>query len=323
MKKIFNKIRNIVAISLLAPIIGFSNEGSKKSDNELRIGYQKSDPVFIIIKQNGTLEKKLESLGIKVSWYEFPAGPQMLEGLNVGSIDFGTVGETPPIFAQAANAKIKYIGYKPASPKAEAIVVQENSSIKSVSDLKGKKVALNKGSNVHYLLVKALEDAGLKYSDIQPVFLAPSDARAAFQQGSVDAWVIWDPFLSAAETTIKAKVIKNGENIVNNYQFYLAEENYAAKNPKVIDEIFKELKNVDKWVVENPKEAAKVLSSVNGLDINALEIALQRAVFDTDYLNSKVIADQQKIADTFSDLKLIPKKLDIKSVVWIPEQKNK
>lgn len=320
MRNIIKKIRNLALVSLILPVIGFSEDITKKEENELRVGYQKSDPVFIIIKQNGTLEKKLESLGVKVSWFEFPAGPQMLEGLNVGSIDFGTVGETPPIFAQAANAKIKYIGYKPGSPKAEAIVVQENSSIKSVLDLKGKKVALNKGSNVHYLLVKALEEAGLKYSDIQPVFLAPSDARAAFQQGSVDAWVIWDPFLSAAETTIKAKVIKDGENLVNNYQFYLAEESYAAKNPKVIEAIFKELRNVDKWVKQNPKEAAKILSSVNGLDINALEIALQRATFDTSYLNDKVILDQQKIADTFSNLKLIPKQIDIKSVVWLPEE---
>ena len=322
MRKILNKIKNIATISLLVPILGFSNESVKKADNELRIGYQKSDPVFIIIKQEGSLEKKLSSLGINVSWYEFPAGPQMLEGLNVGSIDFGTVGETPPIFAQAANAKITYVGYKPSSPKSEAIIVQENSAIKSVADLKGKKIALNKGSNVHYLLVKALEDAGLKYSDIQPVFLAPSDARAAFQSGNVDAWVIWDPFLAAAETTIKAKIIKNGENIVNNYQFYLAEESYASKNPKVIDAIFQELRNVDKWVIQNPKEAAKILTSVNGLDINALEKALPRSQYDTNYLNEKVIADQQKIADTFYDLKLIPKKLDIKSVVWLPENKK-
>ena len=322
MRKILNKIKNIAAVALLVPVLGFSNEGSKKANNELRIGYQKSDPVFILIKQEASLEKKLEPLGIKVSWYEFPAGPQMLEGLNVGSIDFGTVGETPPIFAQAANAKITYVGYKPSSPKSEAIIVQENSTIKSVADLKGKKVALNKGSNVHYLLVKALEDAGLKYSDVQPVFLAPSDARAAFQQGSVDAWVIWDPFLAAAETSIGAKVIQDGTNTVNNHQFYLAEESYAVRRPDVVAIIFDELKKVNDWAVSKPKEVANALAPLTGLDVVTLEKALERGGYGISYLNDKVITEQQKIADTFYDLKLIPKKLDIKSVVWLPENKK-
>ena len=322
MTRILKKIRNIIAVALLVPAIGFSAENEKKADNQLRIGYQKSDPVFILLKKEGTLEKRLAPLGINVSWIEFPAGPQMLEGLNVGSIDFGTVGETPPIFAQAANAKITYIGYEPPAPRGEAIVVPANSNIKSVADLKGKKVVLNKGSNVHYLLVKALENAGLKYSDVETVFLAPADARAAFERGSVDAWVIWDPFLAAAETKIEAKILKDGTSLVNNYQFYLAEESYANKNQKVIAAIFEELKKVDTWVLKEPKEAAKILSSINGLDISALEKALPRSEFDTNYLNEKVIADQQKIADTFYDLKLIPKKLDIKSVVWLPEQKK-
>lgn len=321
MKNIVKKIKNILAVGLIIPAIGFSAENDKKAD-ELRIGYQKSDPAFVLLKNGSYLENRLASLGVKVSWLEFPAGPQMLEGLNVGSIDFGTVGETPPIFAQAANAKITYVGYKPASPKAEAIIVQENSPIKSVAELKGKKVALNKGSNVHYLLVKALENAGLKYSDIQPVFLAPSDARAAFESGNVDAWVIWDPFLAAAELTIKAKTIKDGTSLVNNYQFYLAEESYASKKPEIVAIIFEELAKIDKAIANDPTSAAKTLSSINGLDAQALEKALSRATFSTHYLNDEVVKDQQKIADTFYDLKLIPKKLDIKSVVWIPEQKK-
>ena len=322
MKRILKKIRNIIAVALLVPAIGFSAENEKKADNQLRIGYQKSDPVFILLKKEGTLEKRLAPLGINVSWIEFPAGPQMLEGLNVGSIDFGTVGETPPIFAQAANAKITYIGYKPASPKSEAIIVQKDSSIKSVADLKGKKVVLNKGSNVHYLLVKALENAGLKYSDVETVFLAPADARAAFERGSVDAWVIWDPFLAAAETSIGAKVLKDGTNTVNNHQFYLAEESYASKRPDVVAAIFDELRKINDWAIAKPSEAAKALQPVTGLDYTTFEKSIQRGGFGISYLNDKVIAEQQKIADTFYDLKLIPKKLDIKSVVWIPENKK-
>ncbi|QEZ90225.1 aliphatic sulfonate ABC transporter, periplasmic substrate-binding protein (plasmid) [Aliarcobacter cibarius] len=322
MKNIIKKVRNIALISLLIPAIGFGKELDKKVEDEVRIGYQKYG-TLILLKASGELEKRLAPLGVKVTWSEFPAGPQLLEGLNVGGVDFGTTGETPPIFAQAANAKIKYIGYEPPAPRGEAIVVQSNSSIKTVADLKGKKVVLNKGSNVHYLLVKALEKAGLKYSDVETVFLAPADARAAFERGSVDAWVIWDPFLAAAETSIGAKVIQDGTNTVNNHQFYLAEENYASKRPDVVAAIFDELKKVNDWAVTKLKEVANALAPLTGLDSITLEKALERGGYGINYLNEKVITEQQKIADTFYDLKLIPKKLDIKSVVWQPEQKNK
>ena len=148
----------------------------------LRIGFQKSASLLALQKSQGTLEKRLAPLGVAVKWVEFPAGPQLLEGLNVGAVDVGFVGEAPPIFAQAAGAKFVYIGNDPAAPEAEAIVVPKDSPIKAVADLKGKKVALNKGSNVHYLLVQARwKRRGLKYSDIQPVFLPPADARAAFE----------------------------------------------------------------------------------------------------------------------------------------------
>src|SRR5471030_965299 len=165
----------------------------------LRIGYQKSATTLVLLKGEGSLEKSLAAQGVNVKWTEFPGGPQLLEGLNVGAIDFGYTGETPPVFAQAAGAKLVYVANEPPAPTSEAILVPKDSPIKSVQELKGKKVVLNKGSNVHYLLVRALEDAGLKYTDVQTVFLPPADARAAFERGSVDAWVIWDPYQAAAE----------------------------------------------------------------------------------------------------------------------------
>jgi sulfonate transport system substrate-binding protein len=138
----------------------------------LRIGYQKYG-TLTVLKGSASLEKRLAPLGVEVKWTEFPAGPQLLEGLNVGSVDFGTTGEAPPIFAQAAGADLLYVGNEPAAPAGEAIVVPKGSALKSVADLKGKKIVLNKGSNVHYLLVKLLEKAGLAYKDVEVVFLAP------------------------------------------------------------------------------------------------------------------------------------------------------
>src|SRR5271166_1311522 len=138
---------------------------AQNADNVLRIGYQKYG-TLVLLKARGSLEKRLAPLHVEVKWTEFPAGPQLLEGLNVGSIDFGTVGEAPPIFAQAAGADLIYVGNEPPASAAEAIVVPNTSSIKSLAELRGKKIALNKGSNVHYLLVKLLEKGGVKYSEI-------------------------------------------------------------------------------------------------------------------------------------------------------------
>lgn len=308
---------------LLVGVIGTSFSGTAFAAGDvLRIGYQKYG-TLILLKARGTLEQRLAPLGVSVNWTEFPAGPQLLEGLNVGSIDFGTVGETPPIFAQAANAQITYIGYEPPAPGGEAIVVPKDSPLKSVLDLKGKKVVLNKGSNVHYLLVRALEQAGLKYSDVEVVFLPPADARAAFERGSVDAWVIWDPFLAAAETSIGARVLKDGRSTVNNHQFYLAERTYAARSPDVIAIVFDELKKVDEWAQTKPKEVAAALAPLTGLNAPTLELAVTRGGYGVNYLNDKVIGEQQKIADTFYNLKLIPKPLSIREAVWLPQEIKK
>ena len=246
-----------------------------------------------------------------MKWVEFPAGPQLLEGLNVGSVDVGFVGEAPPIFAQAAGAQFVYIGNDPAAPEAEALVVPKDSPLKTVADLKGKKVALNKGSNVHYLLVKLLEKHGLKYSDIQPVFLPPADARAAFEKGAVDAWVIWDPFLAAIEKQTGARILADGKGVVNNYAYYLAERGFVTKNPKVISELFADTVERGRWLKANIDQAATLIAPLQGLDVEVGKLSLQRYQFGVAPLTAAVAAEQQKIADVFTELKLIPKAIRV------------
>jgi ABC-type nitrate/sulfonate/bicarbonate transport systems, periplasmic components len=141
--------RGLVALFAAAVSFGAITQAQAES---LRIGYQKYG-TLVLLKAKGTLEKRLAEQGVQVQWTEFPGGPQLLEGLNVGSIDFGVTGETPPVFAQAAGADLLYVAYEPPAPHSEAILVPKGSPIQSVKELKGKKVALNKGSNVHYLLV--------------------------------------------------------------------------------------------------------------------------------------------------------------------------
>ncbi|CAN7172537.1 sulfonate ABC transporter substrate-binding protein [Pseudomonas sp. LjRoot71] len=306
-------------VALFAAAISFGAITQAQAET-LRIGYQKYG-TLVLLKAKGTLEKRLAEQGVEVKWTEFPGGPQLLEGLNVGSVDFGVTGETPPVFAQAAGADLVYVAHEPPAPTGEAILVPKDSSIKSVAELKGKKVALNKGSNVHYLLVRALEDAGLKYSDIQPVYLPPADARAAFERGSVDAWVIWDPFQSAAEHQLQARTLRDGTGLVDNHQFYLATKPYAEKNPQVIGALVEEIRGVGEWVQGNLKEATSQVAPLIGLSPEITRQAVERQGYGAQFISPQVIEAQQKIADTFTDLKLIPKKLSIKDVIWTPPAK--
>jgi len=274
-----------------------------------RIGHQKG--WLSILKGRGTLEKRLAPLGVSVTWTEFNAGPVQLEALNVGSIDFGDVGEAPPIFAQAAGAPLVYAAATVPRPKLEAVIVPKGSAIRTVTDLKGKRVAFNKGSNVHYFLVKLLEKHGLKYGDVQTVFLSPPDARAAFEKGAVDAWVIWDPFLAAAQKTLDARLLADASGVVNNRAYYFTSRDFATKNVDVLKIAIDEINAIDTWASKNQAAAAVELSSVLGLDRSITEIYLGRAAYGTAPITREILAEQQVIADTFFELELVPRKLNV------------
>ena len=309
--------RGLAALFIAAVSLGALSQAQAET---LRIGYQKYG-TLVLLKAKGSLEKRLAAQGVQVQWTEFPGGPQLLEGLNVGSIDFGVTGETPPVFAQAAGADLLYVAYEPPAPTSEAILVPKDSPIKSVQELKGKKVVLNKGSNVHYLLVRALEDAGLKYTDIQTVFLPPADARAAFERGSVDAWVIWDPYQAAAEKQLQARTLRNGEGIVENLQFYLATKPYAQQHPEVIKALVEEVRAVGEWSKANPEEVTQQVAPILGLPADITLTSVKRQGYGAQFISPEVTAAQQKIADTFHQLKLIPKPLSVKDVIWTPPAK--
>ncbi len=284
----------------------------------LRIGYQKAASTLVLLKTHGSLEKKLAPLNVEVKWLEFAAGPQLLEGLNLGSIDFGYVGEVPPIFALAAGAPLVYTAYELPTPEAEGILVPKDSPIRSVADLKGKKIAFNKGSDVHWLVVKALADAGLKYSDVQPAYLAPADARAAFQNGAIDAWAIWDPFFTAAQEQLGARVVTTAKGIVNRHQYFVSTRGFSEKNGEIIKILMAELSEVGQWVRGNYAQAAAELAPIQGLDPQIVEASLRHYEHIYKPIDDTVLADQQRIADAFYELKLIPQKLSVKDAVVNP-----
>jgi sulfonate transport system substrate-binding protein len=311
-------LERLMTAAVLSMSIVLAGVGASYGQEKVvRIGFQKYGKL-VLLKSKGALEDKLKARGYKVVWTEFPSGPPLLEALNVGAIDFGNTGEAPPIFAQAAGAPIQYVGYEPPAPKGEAILVPMDSKLNAVADLKGRKVALNKGSNVHYLLVKALEKAGVKYSEVEPVFLAPADARAAFERGAVDAWVIWDPFQAAAETATGARTLADGSGIVSNYQFYFSSKKFLESDSSIVDLVLAELSAVDDWAKGDTHAVAEQLAPAIGLPVGVVEVALKRQSYGIKPITDSVIADQQQVADTFFALGLLPKQIRISDAARRP-----
>jgi len=196
--------------------------------------------------------------------------------------------------------------------------VPKNSPVASVADLKGKRVALNKGSNVHFLLVRALEHAGLKLGDVEPAYLAPADARAAFERGSVDAWVIWDPYLAAGQRATEARTLTDGAGLVSNYQFYLATRSLVAAHPDLVRVVLDEIAAADAWAAAHPREVVALLAPRIGLPDDVVAAAVSRLAYGAVPLDAAVVDNQQAIADTFHAIGLFPKAFTVRDAVWNP-----
>ena len=284
----------------------------------IRIGFQKSSTLITVLKAQGKLEASLAKLGVTVQWAEFMAGPPLLEAMNVGAIDLSAdVADTVPLFAQAAGAKLVYVAQEAPSPTAQAILIPANSPLKDPSELKGKKIALTKGTGGHYLLIATLARAGLSFKDITPVYLTPADGRAAFERRSVDAWVTWDPFLSAGEMQAGARILADGRGVASYQRYYLASSQYAAARPEVLAVIFDELRAAGRWVKDSPTDAAELLKPIWGLDVKVILQANNRRSYDVRPVTKENMGEQQAIADAFFKEQVLPKPIDAKTAgIW-------
>jgi sulfonate transport system substrate-binding protein len=285
------------------------------ANGTLKVGYQKSSSSLVLLKSRGWLEKKLTPLGYDVSWAEFPSGPPLLEALGAGAVNLGFTGETPPIFSQASGTPVVYVGNTPGQPHSEAILVPASSSITSVAGLKGKRVAVAKGSNAHYLLVASVLKAGLKFSDITTIYLQPADARAAFQSGDVDAWSIWDPFFASAQAN-GAKIIADAAGTVPNHSFYLSRRDFATQHAQALNAAIDAVKQIESWLPANLPAAAAEIAPVIGLPAPVVLNSLQRQKYGVVKVAPAVLADQQKIADLFYKLNLIPSPIKVSQAAW-------
>jgi aliphatic sulfonates family ABC transporter substrate-binding protein len=282
---------------------------------ELRVGYQRSG-TLLIAKQQGVLEKRLKPLGVDVKWVEFSFGPPLLEALNVGSIDYGTTGDTPPIFAQAAKARLLYVAAVEGAGSGAAILVPPGSTLQALADLKGKRVGFARASSAHHLTIAAVEKAGLVWGDITPVQLAPADARSAFESGALDAWTIWDPYFALAESRAGVRILASARDIAKQNAFFLGNSDYTRAHPEIVAATNEELAKVALWAEANRDAVARVLSEATAIELAAWQRAVQRTDYRMAPLDESVLEEQQRVADRFHKLGLIPSKIAVRDIVW-------
>lgn len=313
-------IKNAVVTSLVVAL-ALSFTLTAQARETVRIGYQKSSTLITLLKTQGTLEKTLAQNNIDVTWHEFSSGLPLLEALNVGNVDISAdVADTVPIFAQAAQAKLTYFAEEAPSPSAQAIVVRKDSPLQQLADLKGKKVAVTKAAGSHYLLIAALNKAGLKFSDIEPAYLSPADGRAAFENNKVDAWVTWEPFLSGVQRQLPTRTLADGTGLASYKRYYLTSNTYAKEHPQVLKLVYEQLHKAGDWVKHNPRDAAQVLGPLWGnLDVETVETANAHRSYQVQPVKADQLGEQQKIADAFFAEGLLPKAVDAKDVeIWKP-----
>ena len=280
----------------------------------IRIGYQRYG-TLILLKHTGYLEAALAPTGDRVVWSEFVSGPPMMQAMAAGAVDFGITGDAPPVFAQAASDRVIYVGHEPPAPFGEAIVVPATSTIRDVAGLRGKAVGVNRGANAHWLLLAALAKSGMTMADIRPVFLAPGAARPAFDSGRLDAWAIWDPYLSSVEVASGARVLASANGIVSNRQFFLAERGFAARNPDLIRLVLAQIGRSDAWADAHRDEASAMLAADTGLPVPVVRRAIGRLTYGVQPMTPDVVAEQQRIADAFFGQHLLPDHLTVQAAV--------
>lgn len=309
--------RSLLATAVLAaPSLLLSSKIARAdSSKTLRIGYQKAAVTLALAKTQKRFESSLAPLGWTVSWAEFTSGPPIMEAVAGNAIDFAFTGEPPVIFAQAAHTDLVYIAATEANPRNNAILKPPGSPLKNIADLKGKRVAVTKGSSAHYLLISALEHANIPYNSVEKVFLQPPDARAAFASGAVDAWSIWDPFYAGAQLA-GAILLVDGEGLMPGRSIYTSSRSFANKNPDILIQAINVLNTQEQWEKSNQAETARLLSPSIGLPESVLKIWFAREQYGVGKMTPEIFAGQQKIADTFFKLGIIPDKITVTDARW-------
>jgi sulfonate transport system substrate-binding protein len=280
------------------------------------VGYQRFGLLWLL-RASGALDRALAAQGAAGAWTEFPSGVELVEALRVGELDLGVVGEGPPLLAQAQDRALVYLAAEPPAPHGEAIVVRRDSGLHGVSDLRGKRVTLNRGANVHYLLLRALEEAGLSLSDVDVTFASPAEGRQAFEDGRTDAWVIWDPWLAAAEQSGRARILRDATGLASNRAYYVARRAFAEAHPARIDLFIAEVRALGRTANDNAEAVAELLAPQVGVEKLALLKALRRNPLGLRLFDAELAASQQRVADSSHRHRLITRPVTVADAGWV------
>jgi sulfonate transport system substrate-binding protein len=303
--------RGLLAAALAAPFVPRLARAETKT---LRVGFQKGEPVLMATKANHALETAFAAKGIAVEWIEFQFGPPMLEAMRVGSIDVGAVGDTPPVFAQAAHGDLLYIGANRGAP--QSVLLPPGSPIQALADLKGKKLAFGRGSSAHNFALLVLEKAGLRYDEVQPVYLGPADAGAAFSQGAIDAWSIWEPYASLFNTKPGVRTLTTNKEIGEQFSFIMANGAFVRANPELASAAVQAFAVTAEQARGKHDEVAALLADATGIAQDVWSRALANDVFEVVRMSDDLTRSQQKVADRFRAQGLIPVDIKVSDIVW-------
>ena len=283
---------------------------SASAQTTLRVGDQKGNS-----KAAMEASGALNGVSYKIEWKEFAAASPLLEALGAGAIDTGLVGDAPFTFAAAANVPVKAIGAIRQSQEGLAVLVPRDSKIRSFEDLKGKKIATGRGSIGHQLILAAMESRGWSPSDLQIVFLAPSDAKVAYTQGSVDAWSTWEPYVSQEEVLFQSRRVITAEGIASGMSFQVASlEAIRDKRPE-LEDFLRRLTAARAWSLTNVGAYAESWGKLMGIPPAVPLNWLSRAKIRVAPIDDGVVADEQRTIDLYLRSGLIKQKLNAAEIV--------
>jgi sulfonate transport system substrate-binding protein len=244
--------------SFLLAAVGWSTE-----TQVVRIGYQPASSVLLVGKAKGFYEKEFLKDGVKVAWQPFLSGPVMIEAAAGDRVDILAVGNMPPLVAKAGGIDLKVIAKAAFNPATNALLVRPDSSIHSIADLKGKKVAAQVGSSVHFFLGQLLAQAGLSLKDVQLVNLAGPDQGPALESGAVDAIILWMPYRTQLEQAGKVRVVADSSHVAGGLSLYAVRADFAQKNPSLVESFLKATQETNHYMKRYPKETLEVLSQAS------------------------------------------------------------
>ncbi|WP_442866841.1 ABC transporter substrate-binding protein [Acidovorax sp. NCPPB 4044] len=297
------------AASLLSPALSHAQSGRSPSAGRtvLRAGDQKGG-LRALLEASGELR---QPLAYDIQWSEFPAAAPLAEALNADAVDFGPIGDAPLLFTLAAGSGVKAFAANRSDPYGTAVLVRPDAPYRSAADLKGLRIATNRGSIGHFVALKALESAGLGPQDAQIRFIPPAEAKLALTQGAVDAWATWEPYTALAETSGHARVLVSGRGLSSGLSFLAATDKALATRRGALADFKARVERAQRWWYRNAQPFGETLARIIGIPAEAARLQFERRATRWLPIDAAVLADQQRTADFYLSAGLLRRRLDV------------